>query len=316
MFLLVSSKRSFICRLRVGSTNPLDRTIQHPFINPYTLRSRRRTSLKSSIDGHLYEIVHISGYFRYLNAHHPSSHDNTNHHPSSSNSNSQLAFVAIARIQNSCSPNINDLTNDSILTFNSTTTEFTCRCHWDTGEILFIDQRCTPIIGYKSHELLHKMIYEQIHPDDQIKFQDLYKRTVTRKHLPHISMSLMNIVVRFRTNIDNEYVSLKTSTYAFYNPCTDDIEFIILTFSLTQATTTTANKTSVIINSNDYNRPSYNSYSITTTNQSTTIPNLARCYASQSSSIYSNEEGQDYSNANSNNDERTYASNNGGSTWP
>ncbi|CAF4636797.1 unnamed protein product, partial [Rotaria magnacalcarata] len=80
----------------------------------------------------------------------------------------QMAFIAIARLQNSCSPNVNDLTNGSMSTFNSITTEFTCRCHWDTGEILFIDQRCTPIIGFKSHELLHKTIYEQIHPDDHM----------------------------------------------------------------------------------------------------------------------------------------------------
>jgi aryl hydrocarbon receptor nuclear translocator len=219
-----------------------------------------------------------------------------------------MAFVAIARIQNSCSPNVNDLTNGSISTLNSITTEFTCRCHWDTGEILFIDQRCTPIIGYKSHELLHKIIYEQIHPDDQIKFQDLYKRTVTQKTLVNTSSSLSNIAIRFRTNIDNEYISLKTSTYAFCNPCTEEIEFIIVTFLSIQPTTTT-NKTSVIANSNDYNRQSYDTYS-RPTNQNP----IAR-YTSQSPSTYNNQEGQDYSAGNANNDGRTYVSNNSGSTW-
>jgi len=299
---LVSSKRSFICRLRVGSTNPIDHIHQNPFINPSILRRRHRTSLGPSIDGQLYEVVHISGYIRNLTTHHH--HDNTNHHPSSSNSNGQTAFVAIARIQNSCTPNVNDLTNGSISTLNSVTTEFTCRCHWDTGEILFIDQRCTPIIGYKSHELLHKIIYEQIHPDDQIKFQDLYKRTVAQKTLSNTSTNLSNIIIRFRTNIDNEYISLKTSTYAFCNPCTDEIEFIIVTFLSIQPTTTT-NKTSVITNSNDYNLQSYDTYSRTTT--TTTTNPVAR---------YNNQEGQDdYSTGNGNNDGRTYASNNGGSTW-
>ncbi|CAF3352959.1 unnamed protein product [Rotaria sp. Silwood1] len=311
---LGNSKRSFICRLRVGPTNPLDHTHQNPFINPCVLRRRHRTSLGPSIDGHLYEVVHISGYIRNLNTHHHSSshHDNTNHHPSSSNSNGQMAFIAIARIQNSCLPNVNDLTNGSISTYNSITTEFTCRCHWDTGEILFIDQRCTPIIGYKSHELLHKLIYEQIHPDDQIKFQDLYKRTVTQKNLLNTSTNLTNIIIRFRTNIDNEYVSLKTSTYAFCNPCTDDIEFIIVTFLLIQPTTTTTNKTSVITNSNDYNRQTYDTYSRTTT---TTNQNPSINYTSQSPSTYTNQDGQDYSTGNGNNDGRTFVSNNGGSTW-
>jgi aryl hydrocarbon receptor nuclear translocator len=214
-----------------------------------------------------------------------------------------MAFVAIARIQNSCSPNVNDLTNGSNSTFNSPATEFTCRCHWDTGEILFIDQRCTPIIGYQSHELLHKIIYEQIHPDDQLNFQDLYKRTVTQKTLANTSS---NIILRFRTNIDNDYISLKTSTYAFCNPCTDEIEFIIVTFLSNQPTIT--NKTSVIANSNDYNRQSYDTYPRTTTNP------IAR-YTSQSPTTYNNQEGQEYSTGNGNIDGRTYASNNGGSTW-
>jgi aryl hydrocarbon receptor nuclear translocator len=226
-----------------------------------------------------------------------------------------MAFVAIARIQNSCSPNVNDLTNGSTSTLNSITTEFTCRCHWDTGEILFIDQRCTPIIGYKSQELLHKIIYEQIHLDDQIKFQDLYKRTVTQKTLTNTSSNLSNIIIRFRTNIDNEYISLKTSTYAFCNPCTDEIEFIIVTFLSMQPTTT--NKTSVIANSNDYNRQSYDTYSrtTTTTNQAPIGQNSVARYTSQSPSTYNNQEGQDYSTGNGNNDGRTYASNNGGTTW-
>ncbi|CAF1115768.1 unnamed protein product [Adineta steineri] len=305
---LVSSKRSFICRLRVGSANALDHTThQHPFINPCILRRRHRTSLGPSIDGHLYEVVHISGYIRNLNTHHhPSSHhDNPS---SSSNASSQMAFIAIARIQNSCTPNVNDLTNSSISSLNSMTTEFTCRCHSDTGEILFIDQRCTPIIGYKTHELLHKIIYDQIHPDDQIKFQDLYKRTVTQKNLSNTSSNLTNIIVRFRTNIDNEYVSLKTSTYAFCNPCTDEIEFLIVTFLSNQTT----NKTSVIANSNDYNQQTYETYG---RNTSAIVSNPIARYSTQSPATYNNQEGQDYTTGNGTNDGRTYASNNGGSTW-
>jgi len=219
-----------------------------------------------------------------------------------------MAFIAIARIQNSCSPNVNDLTNGSISSLNSLTTEFTCRCHSDTGEILFVDQRCTPIIGYKSNELLHKIIYDQIHIDDQIKFQDLYKRTVTQKNLSNTSSNLTNIIIRFRTNIDNEYVSLKTSTYAFSNPCTDEIEFIIVTFLSNQTT----NKTSVIANTNDYNRQTYDTYS---RNQSTIVSNPISRYTTEPSSTYNTQEGQDYSTGNGNNDGRTYASNNGGTTW-
>ncbi|CAF1384729.1 unnamed protein product [Rotaria sp. Silwood1] len=318
----VSSKRSFICRLRVGSANPLDHTHQNPFINPCILRRRHRTSLGPSIDGHLYEVVHISGYIRNLNIHHhPSSHhDNPSSSTSttttttttatttSSNSNGQMAFIAIARIQNSCSPNVNDLTNGSISSLNCLTTEFTCRCNSDTSEILFIDQRCTPIIGYKTHELLHKILYDQIHIDDQIKFQDLFKRTVTQKNLSNTSSNLTNIIVRFRTNIDNEYISLKTSTYAFCNPCTDDIEFIIVTFLSNQTT----NKTSVITNSNDYNRLTYETY---TRNSSAIVSNPITRYSQQSPSTYNNQDGQDYSTGNGNNDGRTYVSNNGGSAW-
>ena len=278
---LVNSKRSFICRLRVGSANPFDQTHQTSFINPNILRRRHRTPLGPSNDGQLYEVVHINGYIRNLTLHHH--HDTINHHPSSSNSTGQMAFIAIARVQNSSAPNINDLTNGTTSTLNSSTSEFTCRCHWETGEILFIDQRCTPMIGYPSQELLHKIIFEQIHPDDQFKFQDLYKRTVSQKTLTNTS----HLLVRFRTNIENEYISLKTSTYAFCNPCTDEIEFLIVTFL-----SNSNNKTSVISNTNDYTQQAYETYTRTTTNPA------AR-----------------YSTGNPTNDGPTFASNNGGSTW-
>ena len=219
-----------------------------------------------------------------------------------------MAFIAIARIQNSCLPNINDLTNGSLSSSNSISSEFTCRCHSDTGEILFIDQRCSSIIGYKSQELLHKILFDQIHPDDQMKFQDLYKRTVTQKNLPNTSTNLPNILVRFRTNLESEYVSLKTSTYAFANPCTDEIEFIIVTFLSNQPT----NKTSVIANANDYNRATYETYS---RNPTAIVNNPISRYPTQSPATYSNPEGQDYPTGNGSTDGRTYASNNGGSTW-
>ena len=279
-------------------------------MNPSILRRRHRTSLGPSIDGHIYEVVHISGYIRNLNTHHHSSShlDTTTMHAasSSSNSNGQLAFIAIARIQNSCAPNLNDLTNGPLCNSNSLTTEFTCRCHWETGAILFIDQRCTPIIGYKCQDLLQKSIYEQIHPDDQMKFQELFKRTVAQKNLVNAASNLTHILVRFHTNIDNEYISLKASTYAFCNPCTDDIEFLIVTFLSAQAN----NKTSIITNTNEYNRNSYETYS-----RANTANNQAAHYTTESPSNYVNVNGQDFTNANADQDGRTYASNNGGTAW-
>lgn len=312
LFSSATSKRSFICRLRVGSTNTLDHHHPHqnPFLNPCILRRRHRTSLGPSIDGHLYEVVHVSGYIRNLSGHHHSSShlDASNIHPSSSsNSGGQMAFIAIARIQNSCSPNVNDLTNGPISTMSSMTTEFTCRCHWETGEILFVDQRCAPIVGCKSQDLLHKIIYEQIHPEDQLKFQELFKRTVTQKNLATTSSNVSHVIIRFRTNIENEYVSLKASTYAFCNPCTDDIEFLIVTFlSMQPPVATLNNKTSVIANSNDYTRQPYETYART---------NTGAHYPTQSPSAYANADGQEYPANAVTHDGRTYASNNGGSTW-
>lgn len=225
-----------------------------------------------------------------------------------------MAFVAIARLQNASLPNVNDLTNGPIAALNSITTEFTCRCHRDTGEILFVDQRCTPIIGYKSQELLHKLIDEQIHPDDQMAFQELYKRTVAQKTLTSTGSSLTTIAVRCRTNIDNEYVSLKTSIYAFCNPCTDEIEFLIVTFLSVQPMIAT-NKTSVIANANDYNQQSYEVYSLANINPGAIVQNPVVHYRSPSPSAYANAEGQEYASVNATADGRAYVSNSGGSTW-
>lgn len=246
----MSSKRSFICRIRVGTNNAIE---SNPYLNPSVLRRRHRMSLGPSVDGHLYEVVHISGYIRNLNSSHP---DSINPHPISSNSAGQMAFIAIGRIQNSCSPNINDLTNSSLTSPNSFNNEFTCRCHPETSEVLFIDQRCSSVIGLQSQDVLHKNLFDQIHPDDRIKFQELFKRTVTQKNIStNGSSALPNLIVRFRTTPENEFVSLKSSIYAFCNPCSDEIEFLIVTFL-----STTNNKPSVIANSADYQRQTYENY--------------------------------------------------------
>lgn len=247
---LVSSKRSFICRLRVGTTNSIE---SNPYLNPSVLRRRHRICLGPSVDGQIYEVVHISGYIRNLTNSHS---DSINPHPISSNSNGQMAFIAIGRIQNSCSPNVNDLTNGCLSTVNSMNNEFTCRCHPETSEILFVDQRCSSMIGQQSQELLHKNLFEKIHPDDRLKFQEIFKRTVTQKNLSNNgSSNLPSLIVRFRTTSDNEFVSLKSSIYAFCNPCSDEIEFIIVTFL-----SMTNNKTSVIANSADFQRQNYENY--------------------------------------------------------
>ncbi|CAF1597852.1 unnamed protein product [Adineta ricciae] len=292
---LGSSKRSFICRIRVNPTNSTGHTYRNSSVNPFTLRCRHRMSLGPSIDGHLYEVVHVSGYIRNLST----------HHPSSSTNNNQVAFVGIARVQNSLAANVNDLTAHPLTTMNSVTTEFTCRCHPDTGEVLFIDQRCTSIIGYESQELLHKSIYELIHPNDQMNFQELFKRTVTpSKDLTDAPQHMTDIMILFRTHLENKYIALKASMYAFSNPCSDQIEFVILTFQSNQTIT----RTSVIANTTDYHHSSYGIYSRPDTN-----PTIQ--YPSQSLTTFNKSEEQEYPTVNEINNEPTYASNTGGTTW-
>lgn len=275
------------------------------YINPSVLRRRHRTSLGPSIDGQLYEVVHISGYIRNLsNHHHSSSHiENNSIHPvSSSNTNGQLAFIGIARIQNSCSPNVNDLTNGPLSTMNSPTSEFTCRCQWENGEILFVDQRCKPITGLNGQDLLHKIIFDQIHPEDQAKFDELFKRTVAQRNAINSSSALSQIVVRFRTNHEGDFVSLKTSIYAFCNPCTNDIEFLIMTFISMEP-----HKKVSVISSNEYNRSSYENYPRNNSDGSH--------YGSEPSTSYVSIEDQNYSDANSNHDVRTFSASNGPNGW-
>ncbi|CAF0894665.1 unnamed protein product [Didymodactylos carnosus] len=324
---LVSCKRSFICRLRLSGSNSLD-PHQTSYINPCVLRRRHRSSLGPSQDGHLYEVVHVSGYIRNLN-----NENNPVSSSSTSSGNSGFpAFVAIARLQNSCSPNTNDLnsTNNSNLY-----SEFTCRCHRETAEILFIDQRCQQIIGYKPHELLHKCIFELIHPDDRTKIQDLFKRAIALKNVPTpTSAATSTISCRFQlsaaVNIvdpsNSDFILLKCSTYAFCNPCTDEIEFVIFTFisdkpllPLPTTTTTSAIATSVIANplnilsngssgeqQTSFSATNYDSYS-STVGRGAIVVNPARWTTTTPSSS------DGYNDVTYNN--RTYASNNGGGTW-
>ncbi|CAF0736382.1 unnamed protein product [Didymodactylos carnosus] len=327
---LVSCKRSFICRLRLGGSNSVDPHQASYVINPCILRRRHRPSLGPSQDGHLYEVVHVSGYIRNLNG----ESNSTSLSSSTSTGNSGFpAFVAIARIQNSCSPNINDLNSTSNCNLH---TEFTCRCNRETAEILFIDQRCQQIIGYKPHELLHKCIFELIHLDDRSKIQDLFKRAIALKNVPTPTSAAtstiscrvqLSPVVNTADPSNSDYIVLKCSTYAFCNPCTDEIEFVIFTFtsnkpllSLPSTTTTSAIATSVIANplnilsngsssepQTPYSTTNYDSYSSTRTGRGAIVVNPTRWTTTATPSS------DGYNDVTYNN--RTYASNNGGGMW-
>lgn len=210
--LCMGSRRGFICRLKIGTVGPETLAVGH--LN----RLKQRNSLGPSRDGHNYAVVHCTGYIKNWP---PTSQFDT--HPLSAvpmdrgleEDSTHCCLVAIGRLQVTSTPNTSDLTGSN------SNSEFISR-HAVEGKFTFVDQRVIAILGYTPPELLGKSCFEFIHTEDQSHMKESFEQVVKLKG------QVMSVMYRFRMK-NREWLWLRTSAFAFLNPYTDEVEYIVCT---------------------------------------------------------------------------------------
>jgi aryl hydrocarbon receptor nuclear translocator len=206
MRLCMGSRRGFIARLKVGNVSPESLG--------YLNRVRQRNSLGPSRDGNNFAVVHCTGYIKNWP---PQGIQMERNVEDDMHASSSCCLVAIGRLQVTSTPNSSDLNNSE------NTHEFVSR-HAMDGKFTFVDHRVINLMGYSPPELLGKSCFEFIHTEDQTHMKENFDQVVKMKG------QMMTLMYRFRAK-HGEWVWLRTSAYAFLNPYTDDIEYIVCTNS-------------------------------------------------------------------------------------
>ncbi|KAK3758051.1 hypothetical protein RRG08_006629 [Elysia crispata] len=211
--LCMGSRRGFICRLRMGNVQPDPMTANH------TVRMRQRNTLGPASDGNHYAVVHVTGYIKNWP---PSAGVQLDRSDSEEHGGSHCCLVAIGRLQVTNTPNCSDIVGPN------PPTEYISR-HSICGKFTFVDQRVTAVLGYQPQELLGKLAFEFYHPDDLTHMKETFEQVLKLKG------QVMSIMYRFRAS-NREWVWLRTSSFSFQNPYTDEVEYIVCTNSLVKAT--------------------------------------------------------------------------------
>ncbi|XP_053128532.1 aryl hydrocarbon receptor nuclear translocator 2 isoform X1 [Hemicordylus capensis] len=211
MRMCMGSRRSFICRMRCGNA-PLDHL---PLNRITTMRKRYRNGLGPVKEGEAqYAVVHCTGYIK---AWPPAGKIGMTvpEEDAEVSQGSKYCLVAIGRLQVTSSPVCMDMNGMSV------PTEFLSR-HNSDGIITFVDPRCISVIGYQPQDLLGKDILEFCHPEDQSHLRESFQQVVKLKG------QVLSVMYRFRTK-NREWMLIRTSSFTFQNPYSDEIEYIICT---------------------------------------------------------------------------------------
>ncbi|XP_054986354.1 aryl hydrocarbon receptor nuclear translocator isoform X5 [Sorex araneus] len=208
MRMCMGSRRSFICRMRCGNSS----------VDPISMnrlsfvRNRCRNGLGSVKEGEPhFVVVHCTGYIK---AWPPAGVSLPDDDPEAGQG-SKFCLVAIGRLQVTSSPNCTDMNNVC------QPTEFISR-HNIEGIFTFVDHRCVATVGYQPQELLGKSIVEFCHPEDQQLLRDSFQQVVKLKG------QVLSVMFRFRSK-NREWLWMRTSSFTFQNPYSDEIEYIICT---------------------------------------------------------------------------------------
>nr|AWY10928.1 arntl [Tritonia tetraquetra] len=211
--LCMGSRRGFICRMRMGNIQSDPMTANH------TVRMRQRTVLGPASDGNHYAVVHVTGYIKNWP---PTAKILTgvqiDHSESDEHSVNHCCLVAIGRLQVTNTPNCSDIMGSN------PPSEFISR-HSVDGKFTFVDQRVSLLLGYQPQELLGKLAFDFYHPEDQAHMKETFEQVLKLKG------QVMSIMYRFRPS-NREWVWLRTSSFSFQNPYTDEVEYIVCTNSL------------------------------------------------------------------------------------
>lgn len=237
MRLCMGSRRGFICRIKVGNVSPESLG--------YLNRVRQRNSLGPSRDGNNFAVVHCTGYIKNW----PPQGIQMDRNPEDEmHASSSCCLVAIGRLQVTSTPNSGDLNSEN-------SHEFVSR-HSLEGNFTFVDHRIMQLMGYSPPELLGKSCFEFIHNEDQAHMKENFEQVVKMKG------QVMTLMYRFRAK-NNSWIWLRTSAFAFLNPYTDEIEYIVCTNSLAKSNSISGPEPALASSSTEqYRTPAGLDYSI------------------------------------------------------
>ncbi|XP_035527895.1 aryl hydrocarbon receptor nuclear translocator-like isoform X6 [Morone saxatilis] len=204
----MGARRSFICRMRCGSC-----PVEPMSMNRLNfLRNRNRNGLGAAKEGEpQYVVVHCTGYIKSW----PPAGVSLTDDEADNTQGSRYCLVAIGRLQVTCCPGDTDVNSISV------PVEFISR-HNCQGMFTFIDHRCMAAVGYQPQELLGKNILELAHPEDQGLLRDSFQQVVKLKG------QVLSVMFRFRSK-SREWIWMRTSSFTFQNPFSEEIEYIICT---------------------------------------------------------------------------------------
>uniref|UniRef100_A0A8C4E9N3 Aryl hydrocarbon receptor nuclear translocator n=1 Tax=Dicentrarchus labrax TaxID=13489 RepID=A0A8C4E9N3_DICLA len=204
----MGARRSFICRMRCGSC-----PVEPMSMNRLNfLRNRNRNGLGTAKEGEpQYVVVHCTGYIKSW----PPAGVSLTDDEADNTQGSRYCLVAIGRLQVTCCPGETDINSISV------PVEFISR-HNCQGMFTFIDHRCMAAVGYQPQELLGKNILELAHPEDQGLLRDSFQQVVKLKG------QVLSVMFRFRSK-SREWIWMRTSSFTFQNPFSEEIEYIICT---------------------------------------------------------------------------------------
>ncbi|XP_070991141.1 aryl hydrocarbon receptor nuclear translocator-like isoform X2 [Oncorhynchus clarkii lewisi] len=204
----MGARRSFICRMRCGSC-----PVEPMSMNRLNfLRSRNRNGLGPPKDGEpQYVVVHCTGYIKSW----PPTGVNLTDEEADNIQGSRYCLVAIGRLQVTSCPSDTDINSISV------PVEFISR-HNCQGLFTFVDHRCMATVGYQPQELLGKNILELAHPEDQELLRDSFQQVVKLKG------QVLSVMFRFLSKT-RDWLWIRTSSFTFQNPFSEEIEYIICT---------------------------------------------------------------------------------------
>ncbi|XP_077295300.1 aryl hydrocarbon receptor nuclear translocator homolog tgo isoform X3 [Arctopsyche grandis] len=207
MRLCMGSRRGFICRMKVGGAELGS--------GGHLGRLKQPNSLAPARDGHSYAVVHCTGYIKnwpptdlFPGVQMDRQGDDEAHA-------SHCCLVAIGRLQLTSTPSTSDLSSSG------GQAEFISR-HWLDGKFSFVDPRVEGLLNYTPQDLLGKSCFDFFHPEDQTHMKENFEQVLKLKG------QVISLMYRFRAK-NREWVWLRTSAFAFINPYTDDVEYIVCT---------------------------------------------------------------------------------------
>uniref|UniRef100_A0AAQ4QNZ4 Aryl hydrocarbon receptor nuclear translocator n=1 Tax=Gasterosteus aculeatus aculeatus TaxID=481459 RepID=A0AAQ4QNZ4_GASAC len=210
----MGARRSFICRMRCG-TCPVEPMSMNRL---NFLRNRNRTDyffkngLGIAKEGEpQFVVVHCTGYIKSW----PPSGVSLTDDEADNNPGSRYCLVAIGRLQVTCCPGDTDINSISV------PVEFISR-HNCQGMFTFVDHRSMAAVGYQPQDLLGKNILEFAFPEDQGLLRDSFQQVVKLKG------QVLSVMFRFRSK-SREWIWMRTSSFTFQNPFSEEIEYIICT---------------------------------------------------------------------------------------